>query len=57
MKIKIEIETDSDAFEDDPNMETAQILRELADKIEAGKMPTWLADSNGNTVGAVRTEY
>jgi hypothetical protein len=57
MKIKIEIETDSDAFTDDPNMETAQILRELADKIEAGKMPTWLADSNGNTVGAVRTEY
>ena len=51
-KIKIEIETSSAAFRDDPN-ETSRILRELADKLEEGKMPTWLIDANGNTVGTV----
>ena len=51
-KIRIEIETSNAAFKDDPN-ETSRILRELADKLEEGKKPTWLIDANGNTVGAV----
>lgn len=55
-KIKIEIETGNAAFKDDPN-ETSRILRELADKLEEGKTPTWLIDANGNTVGAVSREY
>ena len=55
-KIKIEIETGNAAFKDDPN-ETSRILRELADKLEEGKKPTWLIDANGNTVGAVIREY
>ena len=55
-KIRIEIETSNAAFRDDPN-ETSRILRELADKLEEGKKPTWLIDANGNTVGAVIREY
>jgi hypothetical protein len=55
-KIKIEIKTDSDAFKDDPNLELAAILREFADDLERGKTPSFLMDSNGNTVGAVRRE-
>ena len=56
IKIRIEIETINAAFRNDPN-ETSRILRELADKLEEGKTPTWLIDANGNTVGAVSREY
>lgn len=42
------------AFEGNESGETARILRELADKIESGRLPETLLDVNGNAVGKVK---
>ena len=49
----IEIATDNAAFKPNGRVEVARILRELADEIERGKIPTTLRDVNGNLVGSV----
>lgn len=52
---KIEIETETAAFDDDQAGEVARILRVLADRIESiGAVPadTIIRDINGNQVGA-----
>ena len=53
-KIIIEIDTENDAFSDDPNFELARILKKLAAKIEYGKQPEHLRDNNGNITGHVQ---
>jgi len=52
--IKIEIKTGNAAFEEDKNYEIARILRELADKLEAGREPESINDYNGNPVCKVK---
>lgn len=49
--LTVQIETTNDAFFDDRGAEAARILRELADKIEAGADEVILRDYNGNRVG------
>lgn len=59
MIIKIEICTDNAAFENEPSIETARILRKLADKLENFGVyrlkedgdEIRLIDINGNMVG------
>jgi hypothetical protein len=53
--INIKIFTGGAAFEDDYTFETARVLREIADKIEAGREPASINDINGNK--CVRIEY
>jgi hypothetical protein len=48
----VTLNTDNAAF-DEPHGEIARILRELADRIEAGKFTRSLHDINGNAVGRV----
>lgn len=51
-KFKIEIKMDNDAFQEDPALEVARILRELADNVERnGLGGRYLFDINGNMVG------
>jgi hypothetical protein len=47
----LDITLDNAAFEDDPCMEIARILRETADKVERGKHDGRTMDYNGNGVG------
>lgn len=49
-KMIITIEATNAAFEDGYNYEVARILRELADKLEAGREPESINDYNGNSV-------
>lgn len=58
MKIKIEITCDNAAFDDQPGLEVARLLRKLADGIEQYPdaddfldVSTRLLDINGNHVG------
>ena len=55
MKAKIEICMDTAAF-DGPNceLELAGILRDLAERVEAGDRERSLLDSNGNRVGSFK---
>lgn len=51
---RIEIDTANDAFADQPATELARILREIAERVEAGDLPEFpVRDANGNTVGRV----
>ena len=57
MKIRIEIQMNNAAFAD-PELETAAILRSLAQKVEGGAIlqpgSTFsIGDSNGNQVGMI----
>ena len=55
--IRIEIETDNEAFTDDPRAELARILRGYAHRLDMGGTIDYrLHDSNGNTVGKVVVE-
>ena len=54
MKFKLNIKSDNAAFADDGNdgkNEVARILREIADKLEAGGGRGHCIDINGNKVG------
>lgn len=53
--ITIKIRTDNAAFDDDcGNVETARILRNIANRLEEGVSYTRnIMDSNGNCVGSV----
>jgi hypothetical protein len=52
--IDIKIKTGNDAFRSNARQEVARILRELADKIEAGKDPRVILDVNGNDCGTIK---
>lgn len=58
MNIRIIIETENAAFQEvGEEIETARILRELADKVESGGLGDFnLRDINGNTVGQMDVE-
>lgn len=57
--IRIEIKTDNAAFEDDPGLEVASILRDIADSFEGGAYSVdsderhKILESNGNACGFV----
>lgn len=51
--ITINIENSGSAFDDEPQVEIARILRELARSIEQGVERTKLYDINGNKCGTV----
>lgn len=48
---KLEINCDNDAFGDTPGIEVANILRDIADRVEEGATAGSGFDINGNTVG------
>jgi len=50
--LTIDIFNSGEAF-DEPALELARILRELADRIENGTAPEVLHDLNGNRCGSV----
>lgn len=54
--ITISIENSGAAFDDEPNIEVARILRELARSIEQGVERTKLYDINGNKCGTVQMD-
>ena len=54
MTITITIHCDNAAFEDDPGMELAHILRRTGFKLELGVQDLRIMDSNGNHVGELR---
>ncbi len=54
--ITINIENSGSAFDDEPNIEVARILRELARSIEQGVERTKLYDINGNKCGTVQMD-
>lgn len=54
MKFTLEIDCDNAAFtgeDGDADMEVAMILRNAAERVEAGRNSGKLLDSNGNSVG------
>ena len=53
MECSIQFEMDNAAFADYPMEEAARILRNAADKMEAGAQEFSLRDINGNTIGRV----
>ncbi len=56
MKATITVKMDNAAFSDEPMLELARILRELASELaQVGPYPfdLQLRDINGNTVGAI----
>lgn len=54
--VRITIDTGNAAFDDgNREAEVARILREAADRIEAGAEDFTLRDINGNKVGSVTT--
>ena len=55
-RITIVIETGNAAFDDAPASELANVLRTMADRIEAAGLPPAPKDSNGNVVGSVTVE-
>lgn len=59
-KIRITIDTDNEAFEDNPN-EVARILNQCAQLTEEGSwrylLNQSLKDGNGNTVGKIEVAY
>jgi hypothetical protein len=53
----LRISTSNDAFADGSDLEeVARILREVADRIEAGEPAGQVRDINGNTVGNYKLE-
>ena len=53
--LTVEFVCENAAFgeEEEWRLEAARILRELAEKIEGGRSPRVLSDTNGNRVGSV----
>jgi hypothetical protein len=62
MKFVLSLTTDNDAFQPEPALELAVILRKIADQIEAGDRDIHcyqtIFDTNGNDVGryALKTD-
>lgn len=57
MRFTLYIRTGSTAFDDPPNIETARILRDIAERLEAGEDFNFyetLQDINGNDVGRAK---
>ena len=55
MKAKIEVQMDNAAFDgQNSELELAGILRDLAQRVEAGDRETTLHDGNGNRVGTFK---
>jgi hypothetical protein len=48
---KLELTCDNAAFEGDPSVEIARIIRDLADSLDQGELDVVLRDINGNRVG------
>jgi hypothetical protein len=46
--LTIKINDTGAAFTDNPNIEAARILREIADRLEAWQVPEVMRDINGN---------
>ena len=47
----LNIATDNEAFGDEPEVEVARILRQIASRIERGETDGHTRDSDGNMVG------
>ncbi len=58
MKFTLEFDCDNAAFDDQPEVETARILRKVADGIESGAIEDRhvIRDINGNNIGFVEVE-
>jgi hypothetical protein len=59
-QVRVTINTDNDAFGDDPRPELSRILRELASIIEEYGLPDYarrIADQNGNECGMLVSDY
>ena len=52
MRFTLNLQSDNAAFTEDPGTEVARILREAADRLEAGQEDANCRDINGNTVGS-----
>ena len=52
MTFTMNLRGNSAAFEEDARAETARILRDLAERVEAGRNEGKLYDINGNSVGS-----
>lgn len=55
--ISIHIDTDNDAFAEDPLKELARVLAELADRMNSGYLPVRAYDINGNACGRIEADY
>lgn len=55
-RFTLRLDTDNDAFRDEPASEIARLLRDAARRVEAGDAEGRLRDANGNTVGAFCVE-
>lgn len=51
MTFSIDIDTDDAAFSDDPEVESARILRDIATRVEVGYDGGTVHDLNGNSIG------
>lgn len=51
MTLRIEISSDTAAFDDEPEFESARILRDIATQVESGYDGGTVRDINGNSVG------
>jgi hypothetical protein len=47
----LQISTLNAAFEDAPEHECAEMLRDVANALDEGRWSGWLRDANGNRVG------
>jgi len=48
---KLRMSTGNEAFTQAPERETARLLRQVADRLEAGTVNGSISDANGNQVG------
>lgn len=55
-RFMLRIDTGGAAFEAEPATELARLLREAAERVEAGDAEGRIRDANGNTVGAFCVE-
>lgn len=54
--LRVEIRQDNAAFLPDAGLETARILRQLADRVQDGSSEGVLRDANGAIIGGFGTE-
>lgn len=56
MNFTLSFTMDNAAFEDEPATESARILRDIAEKVEAGHGGGKIRDINGNSIGTWSVE-